>query len=135
MLSVCAASDPFAWMTNQFPLTRAVVVPSAVSSHVIDGVVLLVVPPFSCTTNWGSVLLAGVMAVGFRQSEGGAVMVPLRTVSPGGMEESLSHVSSNGMGKVAPTNRLKRLEAPFAPLISVDAAGAVVWALTISDAS
>ena len=73
-------------------------------------------------------LVAGGMAVGFRQSAGASVMVPLRTVRPGRDGEELSHVSSNGMGRVAPTNRLKRLEAPFAPLISVDTAGAVVWA-------
>ena len=29
---------------------------------------LLSVPPFCCTTNWGSVLAAGGMAVGFRQA-------------------------------------------------------------------
>ena len=45
---------------NQFPLSRAVmVVPEAASCQVIEDVVLLSVPPFSCTTNWGSVPVAG----------------------------------------------------------------------------
>ena len=51
--------------------------------------------------------MAGGMAVGFRQSEGpAAVMLPLITVSPGGMGDELSHVWSIGTGRVAPTNRL-----------------------------
>ena len=69
MLNVCASvAVPPAWTTNQFPLSRAVMVAlAAASCQVIEDVVLLSVPPFCCTTNWGSVLVAGGTAVGFRQ--------------------------------------------------------------------
>src|ERR1700729_1066589 len=100
MLRLCVAS----FVTNQFPLSRVVlVVPAAASCQVIDDAVLVSVPPFSCTTNWGSVAEAGGIGVGLRQ--GGnepALKNPPTTVTPAGMPAELSHVWSVGVGKVAP---------------------------------
>ena len=80
--------------------------------------------------------MAGGMAVGFRQrgKDPGRVLPPTM-VTPAGMPAELSHVWSTGVGRVAPTNRLKRSVAPFVLLRSVAGSVLVVRASTIAVAS
>src|SRR5215472_8880354 len=127
MRSACADS----FSMNQFSLSRAVVVvPLAVSFQVIVGDGVEVVEPCACTRNWGSVGLAGGIAVGFRQAGRARIFVsvigPVMTLVP---PLVLSQVWLSGMGSVAPTNRLKMVLAPAVVLSSVAGSGGVVSAL------
>src|SRR5919202_5563004 len=138
MRSVCATSTPFACVTNHSSCRRAVVVlPEAVSCQVMEGAAVWVVESLAVTMNWGSVLVDGGIGVGFRQGTAlTTVICPLITVSPGCVDVFvLSQVWFVGVGKVAPTNRLKRVVPPVELLNRVAGSGGVVLALEMSVAN